>query len=224
MQPNDFNADAETFFRLLLQDTEKAYQKSDIIQTNPHWAYSVCATPIVKNEGLIVGLNWGGGNNEEFKAQAEYPKGDDVEKYPFIMKLAPYLKDHLKVADVKKINYSNLCFFRSPKVSDLKQKDWECSQNLIQNYVKYVNPSWILLVTTNLDRAKDALSLDENPLPFQAGTEKVFTAYKSTSRVGGKTIPFYALPHPNAHIKAAVRKILWNEVLPIETSTIGLPA
>ncbi len=178
MKPIDINSDGETFFHLLLEETKELYKTSDVINKNSGWSYSMCGTPIVKKQGLILGLNWGGGGTGElFNPQAKYPDGDEIKTYPFIIKLTPYLKDHLGLEDITKINYSNLCFFRSPKVQDLSEKDWEVSIPLIQSYIKYVDPTWIVLTSSNVDRAKKPLLLDSTEL-FTAGVGRIYTGYK----------------------------------------------
>jgi len=211
----------EDFFHYLLIETEKAYQLSDVMKSKPKWAYSVCGRPIVKRQGLILGLNWGGEHNKEYQPQNKYPTDEDVSGYSYIKKLAPFLKEHLNVEDVKNINYSNICFFRSPKVQDLSNNDWDVSKRLISDFVSYVDPSWILFTSSNIGKAKDILKLEDPILHFKAGTIRVYHAYKTVSILSEKRVPFYSLPHPNARIKGKVRKMLWDDVLPIKSSFNG---
>lgn len=208
------------FFNQLLQDAGTAYSQCDVIKLNSNWSYSVCGTPIIKKQGVILGLNWGGGKSENFAPQNVYPAGDDIEKYPFIMKIRPFLKEHLHVQDIKTINYSNLCFFRSPKVQDLTEGDWDCSRHLIQKYITYIEPAWILFLSTNIDQAIKSLELEflESPKVI---SYKTYTAYRGISKITGQKIPFYALPHPNARLQYNIRQQLWNLVLPIKTSDNG---
>jgi len=212
MQQNSHDLDEIAFFHLLLQKTDEAYRRSDVIVKNGHWSYSVCGTPIYKEQGLIVGLNWGGGGTGEvFQAQVKYPNGNDIESYPFIKRLFPYLKAYLKVEDPKKLNYSNLCFFRSPHVDELTKKDWTLSSALFHNYAGYVRPAWILLATSGMDKALEVLELDQIEL-FKTGREKVFSACKARCSIAQKSIPFYAFPHPNAKVPGWVRDQLWGQV------------
>ena len=70
--------EGEKIFERLLEETKKAYEKSDIKEKN--WFYSVTTTSIEKNKPLIVGINWGvnkkwlkDGNN--YNPQNVYPYG-----------------------------------------------------------------------------------------------------------------------------------------------------
>lgn len=56
--------DPEEIYSDLLKQIEEAFQKSDIkikqSELASEWNYALCATPIKKNSGIILGINWGG--------------------------------------------------------------------------------------------------------------------------------------------------------------------
>lgn len=212
-QQNDPQLDEIEFFNQLLIKTENAFHQSDVIHTNPNWSYSVCGTPIYRNAGLIAGLNWGGGGSGEiFEAQVKYPNGSDVESYQFIKRLFPFLREYLKVEDIKHLNYSNLSFFRSPHLSDLTKKDWELSKSLFHDYIAYVQPEWIVLLgITGLDKATKLLDV-ETIEQFNVGKEKVFKAFKAQSSSLTKLTNLFAFPHPSARVPLRIREQLWREV------------
>jgi hypothetical protein len=138
MQASDKQLDEHELFDHLKRKTEIAYRQSDVFIKNPSWSYSICGTPIQKGAGLLVGLNWGGGGNGESFPSQTYPNNIDAKTYVFIKRLFPYLNKYLKLADPHEINYSNLSFFRSPKVNDLKQINSTSSK---RNYVLKHNAS-----------------------------------------------------------------------------------
>ncbi len=202
--------DEHALFDQLIQKTEIAFHQSDVFIKNPNWSYSICGTPILKGVGLIVGLNWGGGGNGEIFPSQTYPDGIDVKTYTFIKRLFPYLNKYLKVDDPKEINYSNLCFFRSPKVKDLSDKDWNLSKELFLDYLRYLDPPWIILATSGIECASRALDLSD-VLHFTAGDIIIFNAYIAKCSVGGRNVQLYSYPHPNAKVPGWVRDQLWDK-------------
>jgi hypothetical protein len=205
--------DEVEFFHHILSKAEKAFRQSDVINLNSNWSYSVCGTPIYKGSGLIVGLNWGGGGSGEiFNAQINYPNGSDIENYPFIKRLSPFLKKYLRVEGFKHLNYSNLSFFRSPNVHALTNKDWELSRSLFLDYITYVQPAWIVLLgTTGLDKATKLLDLEAIER-FDVGKKRVFKAYKAQCSTLTKFTKLFALPHPSARVPEWIRDQLWRKV------------
>ncbi|HEY8388647.1 MAG TPA: hypothetical protein VIK74_08590, partial [Parasegetibacter sp.] len=106
---------------------------------------SICATPISKDSGIIFGINWGGSGN--FLPQTVMPKGNDIADYHFIKQSRQFLEKHWQL-DVLNINfnYTNLCFFRTPKEKDLTSDDYKLSLPLFEKYVRYINPPWLLSI------------------------------------------------------------------------------
>ena len=135
------------FFFDLLAETGKVFQESPIRdyqkEHKKNWNYAVCETPIQIGRGLIFGLNWGG---DDKNTQTQYPVAEKERNWNFMNNSIRYFKEYLNIIDIGEVNYSNLCFFRSPKVKFLTQKDWELSLPLFRKYVEYINPSWTVLL------------------------------------------------------------------------------
>jgi hypothetical protein len=162
------------FFSELLIDTDEQFKKSTIYQKQlslgEQWNYSICATPISKGNGVIFGINWGGSG--DFTAGTVMPTGDDIAGYHFIKQSKTFLEKHWQI-DISKINfnYTNLCFFRTPKEKDLSFDDYKLSWPLFEKYVDYINPPWLLSIgVTNL-KVLNSLNLLKN-IQYQFDNEK----------------------------------------------------
>ncbi len=210
MQPGNQQSDEHAFFDQLKRKTEIAYRQSDVFIRNPNWSYSICGTPMLKGVGLLVGLNWGGGGDGEIFSPQTYPDGTDVKTYAFIKRFFRYLNKYLKVDDPKNINYSNLSFFRSPKMNDLTDKDWNLSKEPFQEYLQYIDPPWIILASSGIERAKLSLSLSDVE-PYTSGNKVIFNAYKAKCFIGERHIQLYSFPHPNAKVPGWIRDQLWDK-------------
>jgi hypothetical protein len=188
MEPQDF-------FDELLEKTKEVFNKSPISKKQEKgWGASVCDTTIKKGKPILAGINWGGDDNYFF--QTEYPKDDKPRDYVFLKKDPLLLSDHIVI---EKINYCNVCFFRTPKESYLVDEDWENSIPLFEEYVQYISPNYIIVLGklpihklwkySNLEEYKEE-SLGVKPMP-RVYTAKLFGKYD-----------LYGLPHPNAHISS----------------------
>jgi hypothetical protein len=198
----------EQFFQNLIAKTEDAFSKSPIHLNNPDkkWFYSICATPLNKKAGLILGINWGVDGDHE--AQQSIPDGKDIQTYGFIKRSSGKLKEHLKLdIDQLNFNYANLCFFRSPKEKDLSFSDYLNSWPLFEEYVNYINPPWILsLSVMNVDRLQTLKAIKNIvKYPDPGGRNFGFKA-----EVLGKE--FYAVPHPNARLSILSRDQIWSSL------------
>ena len=198
----------EQFFQNLIAKTEDAFSKSPIHLNNPDkkWFYSVCATPLNKGKGLILGINWGG--SEGHVPQAGIPDGKGIETYGFFRLSAQKLKEYLEL-DINELNfnYTNLCFFRSPREKDLSFKDYENSWPLFEEYVNYIDPPWILsLSVMNVDKLK-LLGKIKNIKEYPDQNGKKF-GYKA--QVLNRK--FYAVPHPNARLSNLSRDQIWSNL------------
>lgn len=190
----------DAFFHELLADTKEAFLKSSL--ANKKWNYSICGTPMRKGKGLIVGLNWGG---KETDPQLAIPDGSDIENYNFIVRSKPFLEKYLQVKNVTEINYSNICFFRSPSISHLTECDIKLSEPLFYKYLNYIKPPWTVVLSNNITFLPSIKTWEKVTSQFNG---KVFSAYRASH----DEMKFYALPHPNAHLKSEVRHDLWEKV------------
>jgi len=203
----------QEIYNTLLEEANSAFMESSIIKKQQNWGLSVCATPIQIGKPIILGINWGGGDSED---QKEMPSKDFFKKdydnkcdYTFLKKSQKLIEEFLKI-DVEKaeFNYTNLCFFRSPKSSDLIYNDYKVCLPTIEKLVNYIKPPWILsLGNSNMAVLKPKL----NEL-------KTFKT-AGTSHPGYSGIlwgyNFYCFPHPNARkLSNDTRYEIWKTVFP----------
>jgi hypothetical protein len=204
------NLPADVFFSELLTDTDKQFKKSPIYQKQltlgNEWNYSICATPISKGNGIIFGINWGGSGN--FLPQTVMPTGDDIADYHFIKQSRQFLEKHWQL-DISNINfnYTNLCFFRTPKEKELSSDDYKLSLPLFEKYVRYINPPWLLSIGgTNL-KVLSGLGLLKN-IQYQFDNEKKFRGY--SAQLWDYNI--FSVPHPTARLTTEARNTIWTKV------------
>lgn len=206
----DYNITVDNFFAQLLAETEKQFKQSHIYQKQlsfgKQWGYSICATPISRGNGVIFGINWGGSNN--FSEQTAMPTGDDIGEYLFIKQSKRFLESDWKLDITKKnFNYTNLCFFRTPSEKHLSKDDYNLSLPLFEEYVRYINPPWLLSISMKNFKVLNSLRLLTFIQPF-FDNEKKFKGY--SAQLWGYKVFF--VPHPNAHLTNAARETIWTKV------------
>lgn len=200
----------EIFERALEMGT-KAYHG----QRRLKWGISVCATPIQIGKGMILGINWGGGgpgDKHVYESQQKMPTLDQFKadfkngSYGFLTRSADYLKKYPGI-DVEdgEFNYTNLCLFRSPNQKFLLTDDYESCFDTFKFLVAAIEPPWILsLGTGNVERIKALIP---------AFSPEIETAGRATGRRDKLLeIPFYCVPHPNAHLSKPDRDGIWEKV------------
>lgn len=201
----------EVFWQNLLKKTHHSFQECDIKITQENlgekWNYAICDTPIKKNQGIVLGLNWGGNFHDP---QSQYPIANKSRNWNFINNSKYYFEHYLGVQRISEVNYSNLCFYRSPNISCLTPKDWEISLPLLKEYVDFISPPWILLLgTTGIQILKNNNLVEK------------FTSYEiqgKKRRIFGYTLilfnnyKLFCVPHPQARISTIYRKSIWELV------------
>jgi len=199
------------FFKKLLKETAIAFESAPIKgqqkTKKESWNYAVCETPILRNASIILGLNWGGKNIE---AQTDYPKIKTDRTWNFVNNSKKYLEEYLNIKNINKTNYSNLCFFRSPKIKYLKWKDWELSLPLFKKYVEYINPPWLLMFgNSGIPILKHFNHLSNlNRVEAKGITRRSF-GYRG---ILFDKFQFYSVPHPQARISTESRNDIWKQL------------
>jgi uracil-DNA glycosylase len=194
-------------FETLLAKTEAAWQKLPI--RIEKWKYAISATEFRPGKGLILGINWGADDKGHEKPL--HPGDDhDLSKYRFIAVSRVHLKRILNLNfDEGKFNfnYSNLCFFRSKRVSDLTEAHHKLSIPLFEEYVQHIQPKWIIgFGVTNYTVMNRYGMVDQwNEAP---GDGKAFKLYYGRY----KGCPIYLLPHPQARVPGERRQQLWDSL------------
>ena len=198
----------EQFFYDLLAKTREVFHQSKTykIHGDKNWNFAVCETPIQKGKGVFFGLNWGG---DDVDVQTEYPKAEQERNWNFVSHSRRYFRDHLNT-EIEVLNYSNLCFFRSPKAIKIHNDDWELAIHLFKEYVDYIEPPWTLFLGSPKYLEKNHVT-EKNPI--------VVLNKKNNRNVNGYIgrlfgiYPFGSVPHPQAHISTEARHEIWQKVI-----------
>jgi hypothetical protein len=192
-------------FETLLAKTEAAWQ--DLPNRNEEWNYAISATEFRPGKGLILGINWGAddkGHEKPVDSRDDY----DLPKYRFIAVARTHLERILNVnfeEDRFNFNYSNPCFFRSKRASDLTEDHYKLSIPLFEEYVRHIQPKWILgFGVTNYTVMNRYRMVDQwNEAPGDGKAYQLFYGkYKGC--------PIYILPHPQARVPGERRRQLWD--------------
>lgn len=201
----------ELFFK-----TDIAFDKSVIKkrqrEENEFWYFSICATPIQPGRPLLMGLNWGAIKGVKFKPQTTMPDGKDIVEYKFVKQAKPYFEKYMETEDPTTLNYSNLCFFRTPDLSYLAPEDWDLSISLFEDYVDYIKPSFILMLgSSGMNTLRNHKLISEEIVI--SSNEQGKAAYGYRGKLFEK-YSFYCLPHPRSQIYSGQRNDLWRQVFP----------
>ena len=196
------------FFNHMLDKTQKVFYKSStfVKYGDKNWNFAVCDTPIQKNTGVFFGLNWGG---KDIDTQSKYPDANKARNWNFISHSRRYFREFLN-AEIEQLNYSNLCFFRSPEAVIIEKDDWSLAIPLFKDYVDYINPPWTLMLGKPNHLWNDHLSNHNTIKIWDSKNNKNVHGY--TGLLFGK-YPFGAVPHPQANISTKVRKAIWQSVV-----------
>jgi uracil-DNA glycosylase family 4 len=207
------------FFDTISAQVSEAALRAPVFQKRSHerhkWAYSICATPIQCNKGVIMGINWGGGSDKSIFAyeiqskmptsteyKDQYRKGD----YAFLKRSSALLLKYRGI-DVSEgdFNYTNLCFFRSPTANDLSLEDYTLCIPIFSNLITSISPPWIVCLGTTV--TKYIGQTCKTLTPVYNGKDSRWRGFKGTFL----DVPFYCLPHPNARVKSEDRIKIWEE-------------
>jgi hypothetical protein len=210
------NMAPEDFFEFLLAETASKYSISPIRKEKLY--YSICGTSIKKRNGVVFGLNWGGSDKyKPYYPQSSMPNSDtlehdDPDTYLFIKKLLLNLSNFKNIKSINEINYTNLCFFRSKRIRDLRAPDWENSAGLFKLLIEYIDPPWIIFSSigkssiSRLCNTSDVRITSSNDFKQE---DRIFTAYKGEYQ---NLIPLYTVPYPYraGGINDITRESIWN--------------
>lgn len=198
------------FFYHLLAETKGQFEKSQVFRKQTmlgrKWNYSICATPIQKEKGVIFGINWGA--PREFEPQTAMPTGEKILPNRFLQQSKLLLENNLglKIQSVN-FNYTNLCFFRSPKADDLTRADFELSLPLFEKYIRFINPPWLLSIGgTNLKVL--------NRFGALSNIRRHFDNQNKFKGHSGKLWEYdiFSVPHPSARLTKESRQTIWTSV------------
>lgn len=197
----------EQFLQDLLAYTEEMFLNSPVYATQKQsgcqWSYSVCNTPIQRGKGILLGINWGVSGYHV--PQTKMPDGKEITTYNFIYRSREFLERYLLLDfDTLNFNYTNLCFFRTPKESSLHKKDYENSLALFRKFVEFVEPKWIFSLSSNNNKILSQFGHLTDSTDFYDSDNK----YKGVkANLWGHS--YFSVPHPNARVKAKSRNEIW---------------
>lgn len=203
----------EKFFYSLLKETDIVFRQSPIYafqkKRGLNWNYAICETPIQKHKELLFGLNWGG---DDINAQSEYPRSDKANRnWNFMSTSRKYFAKYLNIENDNELNYTNLCFFRTPSTKPLTDKDWSLSLPLFEKYVNYIKPKLtILMGTTGVNILKRHRALTNLERIDKSMNGRRSFAYRG---ILFNKYSFYCVPHPQSRISSMVREQLWSEMI-----------
>jgi len=213
------NKEQIAFFNELLKKTEIVFRKSDVYNKykEENWGYSVTATYLKKKSPVIVGFNWGAGNNWKKDNTIEAIQND----YPF----SPFNGLYDELGSFKKVvtlfheylpqaTYgvqTNFCFFRSQYEHQISQHDKELCAPLFEELINYLEPSKLITFSNSLNgyfnqkgkiKAKQVLNIQSK--------NKTFNVTKGRILIKDKEIDYFNLPHPNYPITTEARLKAWD--------------
>lgn len=201
----------EKFFNKLRTEAKELYKDTDLIQ-NPNYGadanFAICDTPIQKGKDIIAGINWG---DMSKGAQTEYPKADKDRNWRFLKSSEPLFIQHLgiQLSELSQINYTNVCFYRTKKLSHLTLKDWSVSLPLFKSYVEFIQPQRIILLGTTVVPILENLAEAERINMFKVESSKNSVKGYQLKLFGVNT---YCVPHPQARVSKESRNIIWQRV------------
>jgi uracil-DNA glycosylase family 4 len=200
----------ETFLTELLRTTKECFEQSPIYKKQQNcscqWSYSACATPIQRKKVILIGINWGVSGNHS--PQTQMPTGEDIKTYTFIQRSRKYLEQYFGLQfDPPNFNYTNLCFFRTPRQKDLHRKDYEMSLPLFMEFVKYVEPNLILSLGNTNTQILECFKKLTNINKHYDSQRKHYGVKASLD-----VFPYISVPHPNAHVLTQSREEIWQKI------------
>lgn len=204
----------EQFFKALQAKTEKVFEKSEVYSKNKdkNWFYSICNGPIFRNKPIVCGLNWGVSQQKDYKChspQKIYPQSIDTNTWQFKTHVNGYLQKYFSLS-FDEVNYSNLCFFRTPNTDYLSHKDWRDTIPLFKEYVEYINPPYVIMMGMPKHLNNQELCEIEKYGFLPEGKNR-----RSFTRIGllFSKYKFGSVPHSAAHIPQNTHDALWKILL-----------
>ena len=201
----------------LFDDTKLAFLKSDIKKfaeaNNLQWNYSISATPLTKNNTVIVGFNWGASSEGDIPQLAPPTRNfkslyDELGSFK---KVDSSLRKYFSDTEIDNCVQTNFCFFRSKEENQISDKDLELSTPLFETLISLIEPKRIISFSSKL---RDYFLKDEKL--YRPNGELNITSNKKTLYVAkgfyllkGNEIPVYFLPHPNSKFTGEARKKAW---------------
>jgi uracil-DNA glycosylase family 4 len=207
-------------FDILLDKAKRLFELSEVKFRQDRnmfkWGLSLCATPANPGKPVILGINWGGSayaDKNRYSIQRRFPTREEFLEdynmggYPFIQKSKKFISEFLRIEiENVEFNYTNVCLFRSPNISDLSIKEVRWCMPILKEFIELIDPPCILsLGNTNI------VFLEPDLREMEKFTETETPHVGYSGMLWG--CPFYSVPHPNARkLTDELRHKIWSAV------------
>lgn len=208
-------------FQNLLEQTENAFNKSKIKkyaeQNNKKWFYSLFGSKPLHGSILILGINFGA-SDEDYQAQTinginslKYFSDMDIDDLgKSFLRLKNFITNY-NLINIKKIVWTNYCFFRSYGREDLNiiKQDFNLTNEIFLELLEIIKPIYIICLSKDVEYDLKCNNLLTNE---QSKTIKGINSKSDYTVVKGKlnNIDFYCLPHPNFPAISQKRMESWD--------------
>lgn len=207
-------------FDVLLDKANRLFEFSEVKFRHERdiskWGLSLCATPANPAKAVVLGINWGGAalaSISRYSVQRRLPTKEEfledynAGRYPYFKKSEDLISEFLRLQiEEVEFNYTNVCLFRSPNISDLSIKEVRWCTPLLKEYIELIEPPCILsLGNTNI------VYLEPDLRELIKFTETGTTHVGYSGTLWG--FPFYSVPHPTARkLTDEVRHKIWSAI------------
>ena len=199
-------------FLRLLPMVRAAFDESDVRKLQEHrgegWHYDLCNLPLLSGKPLLLGLNPGRDPRAIHQPQTGYPSDAryaDVLGWQFVSRSRPWLERYL--GPVRELNYFNVCPFRSPKATDLSDRDWQLGiECFFAEALRFVSPPRTVILGTSGVAHLQRLGIAQSTEVVVQGERQLVKG-----RVGLilDRFPFAALPAPTNALTHRERDSIW---------------
>jgi hypothetical protein len=204
----------DNLFQTLEEAARRAYADSTISRApdGTRLGWSVCALPLRPGVDLLAGLNWGGEEGTPSASEPGETAYEEVLGWPFIKATLPLLSKH--GFDLRRMNYVNVCPFRTQHAGRLSRLDWASA--IAHFFIPALDalrpPRTLILGVSAVDELRRAKRIEGELRWMPEDTSTRGTRGRIRGDHGASHL-FLAVPHPQAHISWELRREIWTAVL-----------
>ncbi len=209
-------------FDEIRENTALFFQDSEIRKeaeaTKKKWYYSISATKIVKNNPMIIGLNWGAGAGEIYSPQLTMPEDNFLQLFRkndlgSFSRIMVYLKQYFLDSEIENITMSNYCFLRSSNETQIIKdiEKWKTSK-IFDKFLVYSRPSKILCFGNqikNYFQNEFTIKEKRNKRVVFNSRNYTYEAIKGILEINNKIVPIFFFPHPNSKFQSEALQDIW---------------
>jgi hypothetical protein len=192
-----------------------SYIKKEAETKGYKWFYSISATKIVKNNPLIIGLNWGAKSGDDYSEQKEMPTDIFFDLYNnkslgSFQRIWKYVEEYLPEYK-ENIGMSNYFFLRSKDESQILKdlEQWNESK-IFDDFLYSAQPTHLICFGKSVKN----YFLERNLVSDIIKTDIIYNSkkFKHTAVKGKYTslnVDVNFLPHPNSQFSLDALKNIW---------------